>query len=63
MIYIDFSFYKHRYKTLTAFINTLLKQFDENNSEIDTIARESIVETIEYILKWYDININIEQAI
>lgn len=48
---------------ITLFINSLLEQFDENNSEIDTIARESIAETIEYILKWYDININIEQAI
>ena len=48
---------------ITLFINSLLEQFDENNSEIDTIARESIAETIDYILKWYDINIDIEQAI
>lgn len=44
-------------------INDLQDEFFENESEIETAARESIGETVEYILKWFTIDIHIEEAI
>ncbi|WP_287388685.1 DUF5713 family protein, partial [Lachnospira sp.] len=44
-------------------INDLQEEFDENDSEIETVARDSIGETVEYILEWFGIPIEIEEAI
>lgn len=44
-------------------INDLQDEFDENGSEIETVARDSIGETVSYILEWFDIPIDIEEAI
>ena len=44
-------------------INDLQAEFDENDSEIETVARDTIGETVAYILEWIDINIDIEDAI
>ena len=44
-------------------INDLQEEFDENDSEIETAARDSIGETVDYILKWFDIDIDVEDAI
>lgn len=44
-------------------INDLQAEFDENDSEIETVARNTIGETVAYILEWFDINIDIEDAI
>lgn len=44
-------------------INDLQEEFDENESEIETVARDCIVVTIDYILKWFDIPIDMEEAI
>ena len=44
-------------------INDLQAEFDENDSEIETVARDTIGETVAYILEWFDINIDIEGAI
>ena len=44
-------------------INDLQDEFDENDSEIETVARECIAETVVYILDWFDIPIDIEEAI
>ena len=44
-------------------INDLAEEFEENDSEIETGARESIGETVEYILKWFDIELDVEDAI
>lgn len=48
---------------MTLAINDLQEEFEENDSEIETAARDSIGETVEYILKWFDIDIDIETAI
>ena len=48
---------------MTVAINDLEEEFEENDSEIETVARESIAETVEYILKWFDIDIDVETAI
>lgn len=44
-------------------INDLQEEFYENDSEIETVARDSIGITVDYILKWFDISIDIEEAI
>ncbi|MES1225025.1 MAG: DUF5713 family protein [Bacteroidota bacterium] len=43
--------------------NDLQEEFEVNDSEIETVARESIGETIEKILKHFEIDIDIEEAI
>ena len=44
-------------------INDLQEEFYDNDSEIETVARESIGETILYILNWFDVDIDLEEAI
>ena len=44
-------------------INELQEEFDENGSEIETGARESIGQTIDDILIYFEIDIDIEEAI
>ncbi len=48
---------------MTLGINDLQEEFEENDSEIETVARDSIGETVEYVLKWFDIDIEIETAL
>lgn len=48
---------------VTLAINDLQEEFEDNDSEIETGARDSIGETVEYILKWFDIDIDVEDAI
>ena len=44
-------------------INDLQQEFDENDSEIETVARECIAADVAYILEWFDIPIDTEEAI
>ncbi len=44
-------------------INDLQDEFDAHDSEIETVARESIGESVTYILSWFGIGIDIEEAI
>ena len=44
-------------------INELQEEFDENDSEIETVARECIAASVAYILEWFDIPIDTEEAI
>ena len=44
-------------------INDLQEEFNENDSEIETVARDCIGVTIAYILEWFDIPIDPEEAI
>ena len=44
-------------------INELQEEFEENDSEIETVARDSIGTTIEEILSYFKIHIDIEEAI
>ena len=39
-------------------INDLQEEFDENDSEIETVARECIAATVAYILEWFGIPID-----
>ncbi len=53
----------NKFDEMTIAINDLQEEFEENDSELETAARDSIGETIEYILKWFDINLDVEDAI
>ena len=44
-------------------INDLQEEFDETDSEIETVARECIAADVAYILEWFDIPIDTEEAI
>ena len=44
-------------------INDLQDEFYENDSEIETVARDCIGVTVDYILKWFGISIDMEEAI
>lgn len=44
-------------------INDLQEEFDENDSEIETVARECIAADVAYILEWFYIPIDTEEAI
>ena len=39
------------------------KVFVENGSEIETVARDCIGENVGYVLKWFGISIDVEEAI
>lgn len=59
----DLEAIQEKFDEMTEAINDLQEEFEENDSELETGARESIGETIEYILKWFDIDIDVEDAI
>ena len=44
-------------------INDLQQEFDDNDSEIETVARECIAANVAYILEWFSIPIDTEEAI
>ena len=44
-------------------VNDLQDEFDENDSEIETVARDCIGTTVGYILEWFGIPIDVEEAI
>ncbi|WP_374966237.1 DUF5713 family protein [Lysinibacillus sp. RS5] len=48
---------------MTIAINELQNEFYENGSEIETFARDSIGLTVEEILQYFEIDIDIEEAL
>ncbi len=48
---------------MTEAINDLQEEFEESGSEIETEARESIGETVAYLRQWFDVDIDVEDAI
>ena len=44
-------------------INGLQEEFDGNGSEIETVARDCIGSDVAYILDWFNIPIDVEEAI
>ena len=47
----------------TIFINNLQQEFWDQDSEIETVASESITNTLEYILNWFKVDVGIEDAL
>ena len=52
-----------KFDEMTEAVNDLQEEFEENDSELETVARETIGETVEYILKWFGIDLDVEDAI
>lgn len=59
----DLEVIQEKFDEMTEAINDLQEEFEDNGSELETGARESIGETVEYILNWFDIDIDVEDAI
>ena len=47
----------------TMFINNMQQEFWDQDSEIETVASESIANTLEYILNWFKVDVGIEDAL
>nr|WP_314382964.1 DUF5713 family protein [uncultured Cardiobacterium sp.] len=54
---------QQHFDTMTRAINDLEAEFEENDSEIETVARESIGEAVDYLLQKYRIAIDLEEAL
>lgn len=52
-----------KFDEMTLAINDLQEEFEENESELETVARESIAESVGYILEWFNIDLDVEDAI
>lgn len=48
---------------MTEAINDLQAEFDDQESEIETVARDSIGTTVEAILNFFEVDIDSEEAI
>ena len=59
----DTAIIQQHFDTMTQAINDLEDEFDENDSEIETVARESIGEAVDYLLQKYRIDIDVEEAL
>lgn len=53
---------QERMDEIIIYINDLEEEFYAKDSEIETVARESIGETVGYIFDWYQIDISVECA-
>lgn len=51
------------FDVMTLGINDLEDEFDENDSEIETVARESIGQTVSDIIQCFGLNLDTEEAI
>ncbi|MBN1801302.1 MAG: hypothetical protein JW891_07335 [Candidatus Lokiarchaeota archaeon] len=54
---------QEKFDEMTNYINDLQDEFEENGSELETGARESIWETIDYVVKYFNIDIDGEEAL
>ncbi len=52
-----------KFDWMTLAINDLQEEFEENDSEIETAARDCIGGTVGYILQWFGVEIDVEDAI
>ena len=52
-----------KFDEITESINVLNEEFHENESELETVARESIGETVDFILQHFNLDIDVEEAI
>lgn len=43
--------------------NSLQYEFLDNDSEYDNIAREGLIRNLEYIIQWFHLPINLEEAL
>lgn len=55
--------FQNVFDVMTREINELEGEFESNGSEIETVARDSIGITVNEILKFFKIDIDVEEAI
>ena len=54
---------QEKFDAMTIVVNDLQEEFEENDSEIETVARDSIAADVIEILNWFDIDIDVEDAL
>lgn len=54
---------QQKFDEMTIAINELQEEFENNDSEIETVARESIGDAVFHILDYFEIDIDCETAI
>lgn len=54
---------REKFDVMTMAINDLQEEFEENDSEIETAARDSIAEDVIEILKYFEIDLDVEDAL
>ena len=59
----ELSLVQDKLDEFTIFINNLQQEFWDQDSEIETVASESIANTLEYILNWFKVDVGIEDAL
>lgn len=59
----ELSLIQDKLDEFTIFINNLQQEFWDQDSEIETVASESIANTLEYILNWFEVDVGIEDAL
>ena len=59
----ELSLIQDKLDEFTIFINNLQQEFWDQDSEIETVASESIANTLEYILNWFNVDVGIEDAL
>lgn len=59
----DIAKIQKKFDAMTMSINKLQDEFEENGSEIETVARDSIGKTVESILNWFEIDMDAETAL
>ena len=56
----DLDIIQEKFDKIIIGINNLQDEFYENDSEIETVARESIGQTLEDIIKHFNLNVDVE---
>lgn len=54
---------QEKFDAMTIAINDLQEEFEENDSEIETAARDCIATDVIEILNWFEIDIDVEDAL
>lgn len=54
---------QEKFDAMTKAVNDLQEAFWENDSEIETMEREIIAADVDKILQWFDIDLDVEDAI
>ncbi|MDR2966574.1 MAG: DUF5713 family protein [Methanobacteriaceae archaeon] len=59
----DIEIIQKKFDEITIGINNLEEEFGKNDSELETGARESIGETVDYIINHFNLSIDVEKLI
>lgn len=54
---------QEKFDEFTLFVNGMRQEFQDYDSELETVARDSILSSLEYILRWFKIDLPVETAV